>query len=64
MLLVLKLISKFTKVSEYKDTKLQNTKLIAFQYISHKQSKNEAKESSPAKIASKIIKCLQINLIK
>ena len=56
---LLELISEFSKVSGYK-TAIQ--KSLAFLYTNNEKSEREIKESIPFTIATKIIKCLGINL--
>ena len=56
---LLELISEFSKVSGYK---INTQKSLAFLYTNNEKSEREIKESIPFTIATKIIKCLGINL--
>ena len=56
---LLELISEFSKVSGYK---INTQKSLEFLYTKNEKSKREIKESIPFTIATKIIKCLGINL--
>ena len=53
------LISEFRKVARYK---INTQKSFAFLYTTNEKSEREIKESTPFTIATKIIKCLGINL--
>ena len=56
---LLKLISEFIKVVEYK---INTQKSLAFLYTNNEKSEREIKESIPFTIATKRIKYLRINL--
>ena len=56
---LLELISEFSKVSGYK---INTQKSLEFLYTKNEKSEREIKESIPFTIATKIIKCLGINL--
>ena len=58
---LLELISKFSKVAEYK---INTQKSLAFLYTNNEKSEREIKESIPFTIATKRIKYLGINLPK
>ena len=58
---LLELISEFSKVAEYK---INTQKLLACLYTNNEKSEREIKESIPFTTATKIIKCLGINLPK
>ena len=53
------LISEFRKVARYK---INTQKSFAFLHTNKEKSEREIKESTPFTIATKIIKCLGINL--
>ena len=56
---LLELISEFSKVSGYK---INTQKSLEVLYTKNEKSEREIKESIPFTIATKIIKCLGINL--
>ena len=58
---LLKLISKFSKVSGYK---INTQKTLTSLYTNNEKSEKEIKESIPLTIATKIIKYLGIDLPK
>ena len=58
---LLALINEFDKVSEYK---INIQKSVAFLYINNKLSERKIKETTSLTIASKRIKCLEINIPK
>ena len=58
---LLELISEFRKVAGYK---INTQKSLAFLYTNNERSEREIKESIPFTTATKIIKCLGINLPK
>ena len=58
---LLELISEFSKVAGYK---INTQKSLAFLYTNNEKSEREIKESIPFTTATKIIKCLGINLPK
>ena len=58
---LLGLISEFSKVTGYK---INTQKSLAFLYTNNEKSEREIKESIPFTTATKIIKCLGINLPK
>ena len=58
---LLELISEFSKVAGYK---INTQKSLAFLYTTNEKARKIIKESIPFAIATKIIKCLGINLPK
>ena len=56
---LLELISEFSKAAGYE---INTQKLLAFLYTNNEKSEREIKDSVPFTIATKIIKCLGINL--
>ena len=60
---LLELISEYSKVTGYKVNTQKSLALLVYRiYTNNEKSEREIKESIPFTIATKIIKCLGINL--